>query len=80
MTWEAGTDSHALVEDLFTHRRTDARIPAILISPPGINARFASGVTNVTGVASAILRAPTTSARIHLLLEGAPEKGHNRYQ
>ena len=48
------TSDHGNMEDLSTRRHTQAPVPALIIAPTAIRRRFASGLTDLTGVAPAI--------------------------
>jgi hypothetical protein len=50
------TSDHGNMEDLATRRHTVAPVPAFLIGPPGARGAFARGLTDLTGIAPAILR------------------------
>ncbi len=50
------TSDHGNMEDLGTRRHTTNPVPALLIGAPAIRRDFAAGLTDLTGVAPAILR------------------------
>jgi 2,3-bisphosphoglycerate-independent phosphoglycerate mutase len=53
------TSDHGNMEDLSTRRHTDARVPGLLFGSPAARAAFASGLTDLTGIAPAIWRCIT---------------------
>lgn len=50
------TSDHGNMEDLSTRRHTFANVPALIIGPASARGVFASGLTDLTGVAPAITR------------------------
>lgn len=59
--WDPGdlvliTSDHGNMEDLSTRRHTEAPVPAILIGPEADRATFAEGLTDLSGIAPAIMR------------------------
>jgi phosphopentomutase len=55
------TSDHGNMEDLATRRHTAAAVPALLIGPSSARRAFARGLTDLTGIAPAILRLLMTS-------------------
>lgn len=51
------TSDHGNMEDINTRRHTFARVPALLIGPQAQRQAFANGLTNLAGIAPAILAA-----------------------
>ena len=50
------TSDHGNMEDLSTRRHTANPVPALLVGEPILRDEFTSGLTDLTGIAPAILR------------------------
>ena len=50
------TSDHGNMEDLSTRRHTANPVPALLVGDQKLRSDFATGLTDITGVAAAVMR------------------------